>query len=71
MDIKPRPNHARHLEALRRMTPAQRVKRAFELSDMTRRLFFAGLRKRFPNASEAEIKAIALERLARCHNRNY
>jgi hypothetical protein len=71
MDIKPRPNHARHLEVLRNMTPTQRLKRAFELSDMTRRLFFAGLRKRFPDATEQELKAIAMKRLAQCHNRNY
>jgi hypothetical protein len=71
MDIKPRPNHAKHLEVLRRMTPAQRLAKAFELSDFTRRLFYIGLRKRFPDASAEELHRIALARLAKCHNRNY
>ena len=71
MDFKPRPNHARHLEALRRMTPAQRLERAFELSEFTRQLFLTGLRKRFPDADERELHRIALARLAKCHNRNY
>jgi hypothetical protein len=71
MDIKPRPNHARHLEALRRMTPAQRLEKAFELSEFTRQLFLTGLRKRFPSAGEQELHRIALSRLAKCHNRNY
>ncbi len=71
MDIKPRPNHARYLEVLRRMTPAQRLAKAFELSDFTRRLFCIGLRKRFPDASAEELHRIFLARLAKCHNRNY
>jgi hypothetical protein len=71
MDIKPRPNHAQHLAALRRMTPAQRLEKAFELSEFTRQLFYIGLRKRFPEASPEEIHRIALARLAKCHNRNY
>jgi hypothetical protein len=71
MDIKRRPNHAKHLEVLRRMTPAQRLAKAFELSDFTRRLFYIGLRKRFPDASAEELHRIALARLAKCHNRNY
>jgi hypothetical protein len=71
MDIKPRPNHAKHLEVLRRTTPAQRLAKAFELSEFTRRLFYIGLRKRFPDASAEELHRIALARLAKCHNRNY
>ena len=71
MDPKPRPNHAQHLEALRRMTPAQRLEKAFELSEFTRELFYVGLRKRFPDVSEQELHRIALARLAQCHNRNY
>jgi hypothetical protein len=70
-DAKPRPNHRLYIEALRRMTPAQRLKRAFELSDLTRRLFMHGLRKRFPEASEAELKQIYTQRLRGCSNNNY
>jgi hypothetical protein len=71
MDPKPRPNHALYIEVLRRMTPAQRLAKAFELSDFARNLFIHGLRKRFPNATEEEFKRILLERLRLCHNKNY
>lgn len=46
-DIKPRPNHSRHLADLRKMMPEQRIQKAFELSAFTRQLFYTGLRKRF------------------------
>ncbi|HEY2725700.1 MAG TPA: hypothetical protein VGI61_00890 [Parafilimonas sp.] len=71
MEIKPRPNHTIYLQALKNMTPAQRLQKAFELSAFTKALFFQGLRKRFNNKTESEIKAIYLERIEKCHNRNY
>jgi hypothetical protein len=71
MDIKPRPNHRQYIELLRRMSPEQRLLKAFELSDFTRTLFLEGLRRQFPNLSEAEFKKLAAERLQKCHNRNY
>lgn len=71
MDPKPHPNHAEYLKALRRMTPEERLLKAFELSEMAKELFMDGLRQRFPDLSEDERKRIYLERLAKCHNRNY
>ena len=71
MDPKRRPNRAQYLQTLRAMTPAQRLEKAFELSEFTRQLFLAGLRKRHPDARDAEIRRLALSRLHRCHNRNY
>lgn len=68
---KTRPNHRLYIETLRRMTPEQRLQKVFELSDMSRQLFLHGLRRRFPELPESEIKRIFLERLALCHNRNY
>jgi hypothetical protein len=61
----------RYLEVLRRMTPAQRLSKAMELSDLGKRLFLHGLRRRFPEADDRRIHALYLERIARCHNRNY
>lgn len=69
MDIKPRPNHAIYIRTLRAMTPDQRLAKAFELSEMTRDLLRAGLRQRFPSASEEELTRIYLDRLDKCHNR--
>ena len=71
MDLKPRPNHELYIEILRRLTPEQRLQKAFELSDFTKGLFIQGLRKRFPDLNEIEFKQLLLERLAKCHNRNY
>ncbi len=53
------------------MTPEQRLCKAFELSQMAKDLFLSGLARRFPHLPDAERKRIYLERLAKCHNRNY
>jgi hypothetical protein len=71
MQAKPFPNHKIYLQTLQRMTPEQRLEKTFELSALTKKLFLHGLRKRFSNKTEAEIQAIYLERIAKCHNRNY
>lgn len=69
MDPKPRPNHQLYLEALRRMTPEERLLKAFELTELSRELLRAGVRQRFPAASETERERIYLARLEKCHNR--
>ena len=71
MDPKPRPNHQRYIEVLRRLSPEERLMQAFELSAFTRALFVHGLRRRFPHLSEEEFRRKLLERLELCHNRNY
>ncbi len=71
MNPKPRPNHQKYLEVLRRMTPEQRLLKALELSRMSRELFLAGLRKRFPALTDEELRQVYLERITKCHNRNY
>lgn len=68
---KPRPNHRRYIEVLRTQSPEQRLRKAFELSAFTRQLFENGLRRRFPEATEEAFRLILMERLAKCHNRNY
>jgi hypothetical protein len=60
-----------YIQVLRRMTPEQRLLKAFELSEFSRRLFAEGLRKRFPQLSEEEFRKLLLARLDKCHNRNY
>jgi hypothetical protein len=70
-DPKPRPNHRLYLEVLRRMTPEQRLAKAFELSEATKQLFRQGLRERFPDLDEDAFHQLFLKRLAKCHNQNY
>jgi hypothetical protein len=71
VDPKPRPNRRLYLQVLKRMTPSQRFNKAVELSELGKELFRQGLRKRFPDATDAEFHKLFLERLAKCHNRNY
>ena len=71
MNPKPRPNHRRYLEILSRMTPEQKLMKVFELSAFAKELFIYGLRERFPDLPADEFRALLLERLAKCHNRNY
>ncbi|NUO07682.1 MAG: hypothetical protein HUU08_03225 [Candidatus Brocadia sp.] len=71
MNIKKRPNHKIYIQVLRRMSPEQRLLKAFELSQFSRELFLHGLCKRFPDLPDDVIKKIYLERLNKCHNRNY
>ncbi|SMB89595.1 hypothetical protein SAMN00808754_0181 [Thermanaeromonas toyohensis ToBE] len=71
IDPKPRPNHRIYIEVLREMTPEQRLAKAFELSALGKELFLHGLRERYPDLSEEEIRKIYLERISKCHNRNY
>ena len=71
MNPKPSPNRARYVGILRRMTPEQRLAKAFELTEMSRALFVKGLHARFPNLTREEFHALVLRRLEKCHNRNY
>ncbi len=71
MDIKKRPNHRIYIQVLREMSPEKRLLKAFELSEFANQLFIYGLHKRFPNLSDEGFKKKLLERLDKCHNRNY
>ncbi len=52
------------------MTPDERLRKAFELSELCRKLFLHGLRRRFPDMPERDVMRIYRERLNKCHNRN-
>jgi hypothetical protein len=68
---KPKLNRALYIETLRRMSPEERLSKAFELSEMTRELLRAGLAQRYPSASAEELHRLYLERLERCRCRIY
>jgi hypothetical protein len=71
MNLRKDPSHREYIRILRQMSPEERLLKAFELSDFGRQLFIHGLRKRFPDLPEEEFRKILLERLDKCHNRNY
>lgn len=70
-DPKPRPNQTLYIRILRQMSPDQKLNKVFELSSFSKQLFLKGLKERFPDYSATEIKQLYLERLDKCHNRNY
>ena len=59
------------LNILRAMPPEARLAQAMELSELTRKLFEQGLRRRFAVLGEKEFRALLRARLDLCHNRNY
>lgn len=71
MELKSTVGRRLYMQALRRMTPGQRLAKAMELSELGKRLFRHGLRRRFPEADDRQLHALYLKRIARCHNRNY
>jgi hypothetical protein len=71
MNARANEAHKVYIEVLRNMSPEHRLLKAFELSEFTKQLFIHGLRKRFPDLSEEEFRKLLLERLDKCHNRNY
>ena len=66
---RPGANRRRYLEILARLTPAARLRKALELGRLSRTLFLEGLRRRFPDLDERQLRILYLERLAKCHNR--
>ncbi len=70
-NLKPQPNHQIYLQTLQKMTSAERLQKAFELSEMTKQLFLQGIKKRFPDYSTEKIMEIYLKRISLCYNRNW
>lgn len=71
MQLKKQLNHQIYIQSLRKMSPEKKLLKTFELSVFSKQLFIHGLRKRFPNLSEAEFNELLKKRLDKCHNRNY
>lgn len=65
------PDDGIYIDVLRHMTPEEKLLRAFDLHEFATRCFLYGLRERFPDATDDEIRTIYLERIDKCHNRNY
>ena len=68
---KSHPNRERYIAILRGMTPQQKLERMFELNELGKELVRAGIRSRFPNLLENEIKKMVVQKVIECHNRNY
>lgn len=64
-------SHREYIKIIRRLTPEERLKKCFELNELTKQLFLTGLKNRFPNLSQEEIKKLYLKRINKCHNLDY
>ena len=51
------------------MTPQQRLAQAFMLTERTRELFRAGLRRRFPDLDDVAFQKLYVRMMQRCHER--
>jgi hypothetical protein len=61
-DTDPR-QRERYFELLRAQSPAERLRKAAELTQAARWMAEAGIRLQFPNADEAEVRVRLTERL--------
>jgi hypothetical protein len=64
-------SHLVYINILKKMSPQQRLLKSFELTDFGKTLFLEGLKERHSCLGDMEIRKIYIERLIKCHNRNY
>lgn len=69
--MKKRPNHKKYIEILKKMSPEKKLLKMFELSEYSKKLLWYGLKNKYPDLTDKKLKEIYLERLIKCHNRNY
>jgi hypothetical protein len=69
--MKVRQNHRLYVQILRRMTPEQRLQKAFELHEFGRALFRHGLERRHPDLTVEELTMLERKLGDRWHNRTY
>ena len=55
--------HRKQIEILRRMSPQRRALKSFEISDNVRKNVMAGIRKMYPDFSDAQIANELLRRM--------
>ena len=67
--MKPSPNHQLYISVLRSMSGDERLRKALELSALTRELLMAGLRRRYPALAEPELHKLYLRRLRKSWDR--
>jgi hypothetical protein len=67
--MKSRPNHRIYIDALRGMSGEDRLRKAFELTGLSRELLLAGLRRRHPEMPEEKLRELYLHRLRRSWDR--
>ena len=67
--MKTRQNHKLYIQILRRMSPEERLGKAFELRELGMALFRQGLRSRNPDLTAEELKTLERKLEDRWRNR--
>lgn len=62
-------NRQFYIRILRSLTPEQRLRKAFELTAMTRKLARAGVARQHPDLGPEEIDRLTRDRIMSWHNR--
>jgi len=62
------PGHREYIKIMRKISPEDRLRKCFELNELTKGLFMAGLKNRFPDYSDKELKKIYLKRISKCYS---
>jgi hypothetical protein len=71
MNPKRCPKHREHIEALRRMTPEERLLKAFELSESAKAQILRELRRMHPDLSDKSLMKIYVERTVKPDKMDY
>jgi len=69
--MKTYPNKERYHQILKDMSPEEKVRKVFELSELTNEAFKVGLRNRYKEMPDEEFHQLYLENRLKCHNQNY
>ena len=56
---------------LKKMPYEEKALKMFELSEYSKKLLWYGMKNKFPELQETEFKKKYIERIMKCHNRNY
>jgi hypothetical protein len=56
-------NHKIYIQILQRIKQEERLRKVFELSELSKQRFMYRLRRKFPSLTEEELKQIHIERL--------
>ncbi len=64
-------SHLVYINILKKMSPQQRLLKSFELTEFGKTLLLEGLKVKYSCLGDKEIRKIYIERLIKCHNRNY
>lgn len=67
--MKERPNHRIYIQVLRQMGPENRLKKAFELSELSRALTKRGLEDLYPELPPSELNRLYLDRMKKARER--